>query len=246
MLRVLKAEFLKLKRARALLWTVVVVLAFAGMTAWGAEIWDPNGGATWANIMAGGPMYMAGWWGTLIFSMAAAHLFGTEFSDRTAAAMFTTPVRREYFLAAKFVVLAAWAVLLALVSVGAQAGIAIVEQAHGFEWQIVAETLGHSLMIAFLLYFTMPLVALVAMLGRGYVAPMLFASAAMTASWAAGFLGWAEWFPWSMPATVAGGLGPPTSLITDLGFGSWLILGCLFVGGMMAVFAYVDRAVEGI
>ena len=242
MLRVLRAEFLKLRRAQVVLWTAATVVFFATFNVWGAEIWSPGVTPTWESTLSSSAMFMAGWWGILIFGLAAAHLFGAEFSEGTAAGMLTTPVRREYFLAAKFVVLAVWVLVLVLVSVGSHVLAAALQGAEGFSWDLLRHTILDNVEVAFLLYLTMPLTALISMLGRGYVAPMLFSTAVMTASWSCGFLGWARWFPWAMPSTVGGGLGPPAILVRPLGTGSWAIIGTLFVAGLIGAFVYVNRA----
>ena len=242
MLRVLRAELLKLRRAKTVVWTVVVVAFFASMSAWGAETWAPDAPVTWAGTLTSGTVWLAGWWGVLVFSLAAAHLFGAEFSDGTASGMLTAPVPRSRFVAAKLLVLALWVLLLTLVSIGAHIAIAVLQGADGFAWRLVGENLRDSLLVALLLYLTLPVVALVSMLGRGFIAPMLFSTAMTVAGWTAGFLGWSEWLPWSMPATVLGGMGPPGIAEAELGPASWAITLAMFVAGLVAVFVYVERA----
>src|SRR5574340_892940 len=223
MLRVLKAEFLKLRRARVVLGTVATVVTFAVFGIYGAGIWGSSATPTWSGVLAESSMFMAGWWGILIFSLAAAHLFGGEFADGTAGSMLTTPVRREYFMIAKFAVLAVWILGLVLVSVVCHMAAAVIRGATGFTWSLVGETLRDNLEVALLMYLTLPVTAFISMLGRGYVAPMLFATAAMAVSWSAGFLGWARWFPWAMPSTIGGGLGPPSQFAKGLVPASWAI-----------------------
>lgn len=242
MLRVLRAELLKLRRARTLVWTVAVVIFFASMSAWGAETWAPDAPVTWAGTLTSGTVWIAGWWGVLVFGLAAAHLFGAEFSDGTAPAMLTAPIPRSRFVAAKLIVLALWVLALTLASVVAHVAIAALQGADGFAWRLIAENVRDSLLVALLLYLTLPLVALVSMLGRGLLAPMLFSTAMTVAGWTAGFLGWSRWLPWSMPATVLGGMGPPGIATGELGFASWAITLAVFAAGLIAVFVYVDRA----
>lgn len=225
-----------------MLGTVVVIVFFASMAAWGNEIWDPGGAPTWKSTLALGTMYAAGWWGTLVYALATAHLFGGEYVDGTAEPMFTSPLRREGFIVAKFVVLAVWALGLTLVSVGSHAAVAVWQGASGFSWDLIATSLADNLFVALLFFLTTPVTAAIAMVGRGYMAPLLFATAVMTMGWACGFLGWTEWFPWAMPATVGGGLGPPDLLQAHLGVGSWALALGTFALGLAAVFLYVDRA----
>lgn len=242
MLRVLKAEFLKLKRERVVLWSLGTVVFFASMNAWGAEIWDPDRTQTWRDILSTGTMFASGWWGIVLYSLAAAHLFGSEFADGTAVAMYTAPVRREQFLIAKFAVLAFWALALTVTSVSAHVAVALMRGASGFAWDILASNIRDNLIVALLLYLPLPVIALISMMGRGYLAPMIFATGVMTVSWAFGFIGWTEWFPWSMAATVGGGLGPPDLLKETLGPASWAIILAMSAAAAIGVFAYADRA----
>lgn len=241
MLRLLRAEIAKLKRAKVYLWSLVIVVFFALMSMWAMQLGgNGSAGITWEAVLNGSPMYMAAWWGTLVFSLAAAHLFGAEFSEGTASALLTLPIRRESLVASKLIVLAGWVASLAIVSIAAHVGIAAGIGADAFSWHIVWETTGQTFEVAFMLYLTLPVVALISLFGRGYLAPMLFSSAMVAVNVAAGFLGWQEWFPWTMPSTVAGGLGPPNVLVGELGAGSWAILAVLFVSGLVGVFAYVN------
>lgn len=234
---------MKLKRARVVLWSFAVVLFFTAMMTWGTGLTDPGfDHVTWDETLRAGTIFMAGWWGILVYSLVAAHIFGTEYSDGTAASMLTIPVRREHIVAAKLIVLAGWVVALALFSVLTDVCSALVLGAEGFAWSLMWTHLGESLLATLLLYMTLPLIAWISMLGRGYMAPMLFASGATAGSMACGFLGWTEWFPWAMASTIAGGMGPPGIAQGDLGAGSWAIAVGLFLAGLVAVVWYVRRA----
>lgn len=244
MLRVLRAEFVKLKRSKVLLGSLGVVVFFALMSMWGMQLAEDAATATWEAVLNGSPMYMAAWWGTLIFSMAAANLFGAEFSEGTAASMLTTPIRRDTIVTAKMIVLAAWVAALALVSVVATVVVAVLMGAEAFSWEALWEAAGQSFQVAFMLYLTLPVVALISLFGKGYVAPMLFSSAMVAANIAAGFLDLEQWFPWTMPSTVAGGMAPPSALVGELPPASWAILGVMFALGLAGVYWYVYRVGE--
>lgn len=243
MVRVLKAELLKLRGSKAAWGTVAVVASFGLLTLAMTDLF--NGGlsnATWAATLGLGPQFMAGWWGLLVLGLATANLFGSEFSDGTAASMLTAPIRREYFVAAKMIVLALWTAGLALTVVASQSLAAVLLGAAGFAWKHVFECLGDSLHVGLLLFLTMPAVALVAMLGRGYIAPMLYSTGVTSLSMTAGFLGWERWIPWAMQLTVAGGIAPPGVIDTGLAAGSWVLLVGFFVVSLLAVFVYINRA----
>lgn len=243
MLRALRAELVKLNRSRAAWGTVAIVASFGLLTVVVARFEDLSvRHATWRETLALAPQFMAGWWGLVVFGMAAATLFGSEFGDGTAASMLTTPLRREWFVVAKMMVLALWTAVLAVLAVATQMAAALLLGADGFAWSHVAQRTGDSLLVAGMIYMTLPIVALISMVGRGYLAPMLYSSAATAISLAATFLGWEQWLPWAMPLTVAGGITPPGILHTTTPAASWAILVTMFVAGMAAVFLYIDRA----
>jgi len=241
-LRVLRAELLKLKGSKAEWGTVAIVVSFALLTISMSQLGDAGAsGITWESTLALGPQFMAAWWGLLVFGLAAASLFGSEFSDGTAASMLTTPIRREYFVAAKMLVLALWVLALALVAVAGQSLAAVVLGASGFAWAIIWSSLGNCLLVAAMIYLTLPVVALISMLGRGYIAPMLYSTGLTALSMTAAFLDWERWLPWAMPLTVAGGIAPPGFIDKGLPAASWALLLAVFVVGLAAVFVYVNR-----
>lgn len=242
MLRVLRAELRKLQGAKTVYWTLVVVAFVAVFAVFTQKLGNDDLSAiTWAQMLGYSPQLMASYWGLLIFGLATAHLFGSEFSDGTAATMLTAPLRREYFVIAKMIVLALWIAALAVLAVITQAGGAALMGAKAFTWDAVWKCLGDSLAIAGIIYMTLPAVALISMVGRGYLAPMLFSSAVMAMSWMSFFLGWTEWIPWAMSSSVAGFMGPP-EWVDPLNVGSWAILIGMFVLGLAAVIVYVNRA----
>jgi ABC-2 type transport system permease protein len=241
-LRVLKAELLKVRGSRAAWGTVAVVVSFALLTVSLSRLYfSGSEHVTWTYTLMMAPQFMAGWWGLLVCGLAAASLFGSEFSDGTVASMFTTPIRRERFVLAKMIVLALWVVVLALTAVASQSLAAVFLGAEGFAWKLVSACIGDTLLVALLLYLTTPAVALVSMLGRGYIAPMLYSTGLTSLSMTAGFLGWERWIPWAMSLTVAGGIAPPGIIEPDLPFASWVILTAFFAAGLLAVFVYVNR-----
>jgi len=192
--------------------------------------------------MRGGPQLMASWYGILLFGMAAAYLFGREYGEGTAKEMLTLPLRREYFFVAKMIVLAAWVLGLALLSLAAQAGYAAVLGLDGFSWAEAARCVTIGLKVALLTYATLPWVALLAMVGRGYLAPMVYSALAAFFGVALAEAGWSRWFPWSMSLSVTGVTLFPSVPMPTLVFGSWALMALVFVTGSAATVWYGDRA----
>lgn len=243
MLRALKAEVVKLKRARVVLWTALALAPIPAVVASWAKLIDPDlAHTTWDSFMHLAPQTMASWWGILLFGLAASYLFGREFTDGTAKNMLTLPIRRESFVLAKMLVLAVWVFGLAALSIALQAVYAAVLRLPGFAWEHIWASTGESMQVTLLIYLTLPVVAWLAMLEKGYLPPMLFSSLMAAAGLLPMPVGWGSWFPWSMPQAIVGsfiGLGLPKPTLVA---GSWVVDATVFVVGMAAVIVYIDRA----
>jgi len=243
MLRALKAELLKLKRARVVLWSALAVALVPVVTASSIRIVDPGHADTsWKSFMQLAPQMMASWWAVLLFGLAATYVFGREFGEGTAKNMLTLPIRRETFILAKLIVVAVWVFGLTAVSILVQAAGAIALSLPGFEWQHVRTAAAASFEIAALVYLTLPVVASLAMLERGFLPPMLFSAFMATAALMVGAVGWGSWFPWSMPLAAAGSAFGPMIEAPTLVPASWAIDIALFVAGAIVMLFYIDHA----
>lgn len=262
MMRALKAELRKLKRARMLLWgaltVVVYTLSIVGMA---TTIMKPDmverigasGGAfteaaakglysaTWENYLRWTPQGISGAWGLLLFGVLTAYLFGREYSEGTAKNMLTLPVRREWFVLAKMAVLAAWVLALTVLSTTLSVAAGTILDIDGFAWAHVWRCLSDSLTVSLLIYTTLPLVALLAVRGKGYLPPMLFTAIMMAIGMVVITTDAARWFPWSMPSVHVGATWlpiPPSDLVA----GSWALAGGVFVAGLAILVIQVNAA----
>lgn len=242
MLRALQAEVFKLKRSRMPLWTALTVFLAPLISLSAVRVTAGVAHTTWGTFMQAGPQMIAGVYGVVLFGLVAAYLFGSEYGAGTTDGMLTLPLRREYFVLAKMVVLGVWLLGLTLLSVVVQAGYAALLGLSGLTWAGAASSLADSLVVSLLIFCTLPLVALLAMLGRGYMAPMVFSAVAAAAGVGLAEAGWSRWFPWSVPMAVTGvSLGPPLSM-PHLVSGSWLLMAVTFLAGLASTVGYVDAA----
>lgn len=262
MVRVLTAEFAKLRRSRMLLWTAIVPLSIAVMEpalfhaiadaatqrqmAAGGPVFAKAVAAglylpTWRNFLAFLPQAISGSWGVLTFGLMAAYLFGREFKEGTMKDVLTLPVPRGYTVVAKMLVLAVWVAGLTFFAMVLQvAAVGIVHPA-GFAWEHVWRTLGDGMLVSLLLYATLPVTALFALRGRGYLQPMVFTLAAMLIGNGLATTSVSRWFPWNMPIHLVGASWLPIAP-SPLVAGSWVVAGAVFVAGVAALVWQVDHA----
>lgn len=243
--RALRAELRKLRRSKALVGTLGAAVGAVVPTLLLVLLADPDlVSPLWESVLTTGTRNMAGFWGALIFGLTAAHLFGGEFIEGTASSLLTLPVRRESIVAAKLLTLGLWMTGLVLASVTAHVALAAGLGAEGPLGEVLGRTLRDGFEIALMMFLMMPVVALLSVLGRGYLAPMLYSMVVTVVGMSFAFLNWTSWCPWAMPMAVAGAPGPVG--INELGvpWWSWLVLGALFIAGTSALFAQMQRAGE--
>lgn len=146
--------------------------------------------------------------GSLLFSFLVAWCFGREFADRTIKTLLALPMPRAATVTAKLLItaalamlLTAWVFLLGL-AVGAVLGL------EGGSGAVVAAAALRTALAAGLSVLLLTPVALVASIGRGYLAPLAFALLMLVLAQLAAATGWGPWFPWSVPPLAAGLAGP--------------------------------------
>jgi ABC-2 type transport system permease protein len=162
------------------------------------------GAADWPTYL--GFLTMAvGAGGTIFFGLIVSWVFGREYSDRTVKDLLALPTSRSAIVAAKFVLVAAWsAVLTAMLylvglCVGAAVGLPLASR-HVF--------LQSGVTLAITACLTIPLVtpiAFFASAGHGYLPPIGVMLLAMGLAQVLAILGWADYFPWSIPGMYAQG-----------------------------------------
>lgn len=135
--------------------------------------------------------------------MIIAWVFGREWSDGTLKDMLAVPVRRGNIVLAKFAVMAAWSGLLALLIFvfGLLAG-GVLGLPGATPGLLLAGSLRLLLTGLMAILVTLPF-ALLASAGRGYLLPIGIAVLTVMAANILAVLGWADYFPWAVPAMFA-------------------------------------------
>jgi ABC-2 type transport system permease protein len=177
--------------------------------------------------------------GAIVFAMITTWVFGREFSDRTAKDLLALPTSRSAMVAAKFLLIAAWVLGLALLVFAAGLAMGNVVEIPGWSADLAWRSFGAFLFVALLDFILLPVVALFASTGRGYLAPLGWTFLSVFLAQIAAILGWGDWFPWSVPALFSGMAGPRAG---DLGLHSYLAITSTFAAGLAATFLWWERA----
>lgn len=251
----LHAEALKLRRSRVPWATAGAVLLAAAVGAFFMFVLQDVGRARSLGLLGtkaqltGGTADWPGYFaltaqtvsvgGLIIFGTAAIWLFGREFSDRTVTDLLALPTSRTAVVLAKFVLLLGWCaaltvLLVALVLVlGALLGLP--GWSGGAALQGAAGVLGAGLLTAGL---AVPY-GLAASVGRGYLPAVAVLFLTVLVAQVLAAVGHGAWFPWAVPALLAGTAGPAAA---ETGWGGPLGVLLVGLGSAAATAAWWERA----
>lgn len=248
---VLFTEFLKLRRSRItwLSWIAFSVMPLVG----GLFMWIAREPARAARLgLLGQKARMAGvadWTayftllnqeagagGMILLSIIAAYVFGREYSEGTAKNLLALPVARHWFVAAKLVVTLVWFGLLTVLLIAEGLLVGALLGLPGFSVRLAVSSAGNILLAGLLGYLLVPVVAWIAMLGRGYLAPLGFTIFMLMMGNVFGATGWGKWFPWSIVPMLAGLAGPKVETLAP---GSLVVVAVTFIAGIVAAVRHV-------
>lgn len=238
-------ELLKLRRLSMLWWTLLAMLAGplgVALLIWIAQ--DPERAAragllgAKADLAAVQPTWPAfstfvvliiGSAGWLMLAFIVSTVFGREYAERTAPALFTFPVPRSRLALAKFIVIAAWWLVIAAAALAEAILVGHALGLTGWTALTVPDLVGRTASAAAATWLVGTPLALVAVLARGYLAPLGTALALLLGGQLLNQTGWGDWLPWSMLSRNG---EPP-------GLGGWIVVALTGVAGVLAtVVAY--------
>jgi ABC-type transport system involved in multi-copper enzyme maturation permease subunit len=195
--------------------------------------------ATWPSYFSMLSM-VVGMGGLLLLAFIVAFVFAREYVEGTAKNLLALPVGRHWFVLAKLVVAGVWwAVLVATVTAETFL-IGWAMALPGFSAARAAGAVRDVVVVAAVVYMLAPVVAWIATLARGYMAPLGFALAMLVLAQVFGKTGWGPWFPWSIVGSFVGSVGglPVASIVP----GSVVVVLLTFLAGIAATIAQLQCA----
>lgn len=177
--------------------------------------------------------------GAVLFALITSWVFGREFSDHTIKELLALPTSRVSIVLAKFVLIALWVLALVLFVFAVGLGVGSAVDIPGWSSALLWSSFWKLLIAAFLTYLLMPLVALFASYGRGFLPPMGWTILTLLFANILSLFGWGDWFPWSVPVLVSGIAGQNAD---QVGLHSYLVVILAFLIGLFATLAWWQRA----
>jgi ABC-2 type transport system permease protein len=173
--------------------------------------------------------------GYIGFGFVTSWIFGREFSDRTLKDILALPVSRSSIVISKFILIALWCALLALIlySVGLLIGWII--DISGWSTEVFSQFTGKFFITSFLTLLLCTPVAFFASYGRGIIAPIGFLILSLVMAQFIGLIGLGPYFPWSIPGVFT---APAGTEGMQLVFSSYIILVFTCICGFFGTIAW--------
>jgi ABC-2 type transport system permease protein len=170
-----------------------------------------------------------GGWG--VFGMAAAWIFGREFSDGCVRDLLALPTSRAVIVSAKFLALAVWCAVLvgylAVLGIAIGAGLGL----PGWSGAVVTAGLTRLIGTSVLTILLVPVLGFAASVGRGYLPAVATLLVTTFLAQIIAAIGYGEFFPFSVPALYSGVAGPAQRVPGVFGALLVLVVGVAAVAG---------------
>jgi ABC-2 type transport system permease protein len=177
--------------------------------------------------------------GMVLFSIFTIWVFGREFSDHTVKELLALPTSRETIVAAKFIIVAVWSLLISVLIfwVGILVGKLVVIP--GWSVKLITTSFANIVGTVLLTIPLMSYVALLSSMGRGYLPPFGWTIFTLFMANLSVVLGRGDWSPWAIPGLFGGIAGPRAEM---LGPHSYVILTLTCLIGIAATFYWWRNA----
>ena len=236
MLTFIEMEFLKLKRSRIFLLSLLgailpPLLMFIAVTSFGE-------GNTFAMLFENVNMYMSAMFAVMIFAIIISYLFGREYNEHTLKTMLTIPVSRAKFLLSKYVMFLVWIVILTVVTSVSTLIFGFVAGLDGFNLNLFANSFAQLLYANVLLFLTFSPFVFISLFITNMVPAMVGGAGLTLVNLMVYGQNWAPFVPWVCPYLIASGEIAEYATSVSVSYG---IILATFLVGIAISYIYFTR-----
>ena len=236
MLTFIKMEFLKLKRSKIFLLSILMaalpsVLMFVATFAFDeTQSFD----ALFSTVN----MYMSALFAILLFSIIISYLFGREYNEHTLKTMLTVPISRGKFLISKYVMFLIWILILTVVTSLSTLAFGFVAGLSGFTLQLFINSFAELLFANILLFLTFSPFVFISLFITNMVPAMVGGASLTLVSLLVNGQSWAPYVPWACPYLISSGEIADYGVSLIIPYGVILVT---FLIGIVVSYIYFTR-----
>ena len=203
MLTFIEMEFLKLKRSKIFLLSLLMAALPSVLMFIATFAFDET--QSFSMLFSTVNMYMSALFAILLFSIIIAYLFGREYNEHTLKTMLTVPISRGKFLASKYIMFLIWILILTVVTSVTTLAFGFIAGLTGFTVQLFINSLAELLFSNILLFLTFsPFVFLSLFITN--MGPAMIGGASLTlVNLLVEGQTWAPYVPWTCPYLISSG-----------------------------------------
>ena len=203
MLTFIKMEFLKIKRSKIFLLSILMAALPSILMFIATFAFDET--QSFDALFSTVNMYMSALFAILLFSIIISYLFGREYNEHTLKTMLTVPISRGKFLISKYVMFLIWILILTVVTSLSTLAFGFVAGLSGFTLQLFINSFAELLFANILLFLTFSPFVFISLFITNMVPAMVGGASLTLVSLLVNGQSWAPYVPWACPYLLSSG-----------------------------------------
>ena len=203
MLTFIQMEFLKLKRSKIFLLSIMGAILPPLLMFIATFAFDET--QSFEMLFSTVNMYMSALFAVLLFAIIISYLFGREYNEHTLKTMLTIPISRGKFLMAKYFMFFAWILILTVVTSLSTVIFGFAAGLGGFTMKIFADGFVQLLFGNVLLFLTFSPFVFLSLFITNMVPAMVGGASLTLVNLLIYGQSWAPYVPWVCPYLIASG-----------------------------------------
>ena len=203
MLTFIEMEFLKLKRSKIFLLSLLMAALPSVLMFIATFAFDET--QSFTMLFSTVNMYMSALFAILLFSIIIAYLFGREYNEHTLKTMLTVPISRGKFLASKYIMFLIWILILTVVTSVTTLAFGFIAGLTGFTVQLFINSLAELLFSNLLLFLTFSPFVFLSLFITNMVPAMVGGASLTLVNLLVEGQTWAPYVPWTCPYLISSG-----------------------------------------
>ena len=232
----IKMEFLKLKRSKIFLLSILMAALPSILMFIATFAFDET--QSFDALFSTVNMYMSALFAILLFSIIISYLFGREYNEHTLKTMLTVPISRGKFLISKYVMFLIWILILTVVTSISTLAFGFVAGLSGFTLQLFINSFAELLFANVLLFLTFSPFVFISLFITNMVPAMVGGASLTLVSLLVNGQSWAPYVPWACPYLISSGE------IADYGVSLMIPYGVIlvtFIIGIVVSYIYFTK-----
>ena len=236
MITFIKMEFLKLKRSKIFLLSILMAALPSILMFIATFAFDET--QSFDALFSTVNMYMSALFAILLFSIIISYLFGREYNEHTLKTMLTVPISRGKFLISKYLMFLIWILILTVVTSLSTLAFGFAAGLTGFTLQLFLNSFAELLFANILLFLTFSPFVFISLFITNMVPAMVGGASLTLVSLLVNGQSWAPYVPWACPYLISSGEIADYSVSMMIPYGVILVT---FIIGMAVSYIYFTK-----